>query len=76
MTLPQNISFTIEQAGLSAAAGALTAANLVNTLDMAKDVTVFAPNNAAFQAIGSAAANLSMSDLANILEYHGENVYS
>ena len=74
LTLPQNISFTAEQAGLSAVAGALTKANLVDALDSAMDVTVFAPNNAAFQAIGSATGNLSMADLANILEYHGKHV--
>lgn len=38
------------------------------------DVTVFAPNNAAFQAIGSATGNLTMMELANILEYHGKRV--
>ena len=74
MTLPQNISYTAEQAGLSAVAGALTEANLVDALDSAMDVTVFAPNNAAFQAIGSALGNLSMTDLANILEYHGKRI--
>ncbi len=39
------------------------------------DVTVFAPNNAAFQAIGSATGNLTMMELANILEYHGKHVF-
>ena len=74
LTLPQNISFTAEQAGLSAVAGALTQANLVNALDSAMDVTVFAPNNAAFEAIGSATGNLTMMELANILEYHGKHI--
>lgn len=76
LTLPQNISYTAEQAGLSAAAGALMKANLVDSLDSAMNVTVFAPNNAAFQAIGSATANLTMKDLAAILEYHGEHTPS
>ena len=74
MTVPQNISYTAEQAGLSAVAGALTEANLVTALDSAMDVTVFAPNNAAFQSIGSALGNLTMMELANILEYHGKHV--
>ena len=39
------------------------------------DVTVFAPNNAAFQSIGSALGNLTMTELANILEYHGKHVF-
>ncbi|KAK3168517.1 hypothetical protein OEA41_004965 [Lepraria neglecta] len=46
---------------------------LVNTLDSARDVAVFAPNNAAFQAIGSATANLNIMELALILEYHVVN---
>ena len=40
------------------------------------DVTDFAPNNAAFQAIGSATADLTMMELAPILEYHGKHTYS
>lgn len=35
------------------------------------NVTVFAPNNEAFQNIGSALPNLTMQQLASILEYHG-----
>ena len=73
LTLPENISTTAEQAGLSAAAGALTKANLVEALDSMMNVTVFAPTNAAFQAIGSATANLTMMELASILEYHGKS---
>lgn len=41
-------------------------------LDNMMDVTVFVPNNAAFQAIGSAVGNLTMSQLTSILEYHGK----
>jgi hypothetical protein len=33
-------------------------------------VTIFAPSNAAFQAIGSAVGTLSAAQLAQILEYH------
>ena len=54
LTIPQNISETAVQLGLSSAAGALTAANLIETVDYLSDVTVFVPNNEAFQAIGSA----------------------
>lgn len=51
-------------------AGALTSANLVNTVNGLKDVTIFAPSNAAFQAIGSGLGNLSTTDLTSILTYH------
>lgn len=71
LTIPLNISTTGTVAGLSAAVGAVSVAGLTQTLDTIKDVTVFAPNNAAFEAIGSAVANLSTSDLTKILEYHG-----
>lgn len=34
------------------------------------DITIFAPDNSAFQAIGSAVGNLSTSELSSILQYH------
>lgn len=68
-----NISTTAVAAGLSGVAGALTQANLVNALDTTPDVTVFAPNNSAFQAIGSALGSLSTQDLTSILQYHVVN---
>ena len=49
-------------------------ANLVNVIDGAKDLTIFAPNNAAFEAIGSAVSNLTMQQLAGILQYHGKDL--
>ena len=41
LTVPTNISYTAQQAGLSAAAGALTRANLVEAVDTAMDITLF-----------------------------------
>ncbi|KAI9675426.1 MAG: hypothetical protein M1817_001330 [Caeruleum heppii] len=67
---PQNISTTAVAAGLSSAAGALTSAELVEMVDTAMDLTVFVPNNAAFQAIGSALPNLTMEQITSILQYH------
>lgn len=55
---------------LTSAVGALTAANLANTVDNTRDLTVFIPNNAAFQRIGGNLANLSMEQLSSILTYH------
>jgi hypothetical protein len=55
---------------VTALVGALTQANLASTVDSLHDVTIFAPSNAAFQAIGSAVGSLSTAQLASILEYH------
>jgi len=73
LTIPENISATAVAANLTSLAGALMNAKLVQTLDTAKDVTVFAPNNAAFQAIGSALPNMTTQEIARILEYHVVN---
>ncbi|OAP62368.1 hypothetical protein AYL99_04571 [Fonsecaea erecta] len=70
LTVPQSISDTAIQLNLSAAAGALISANLVTTVDTLSDVTLFVPNNEAFQAIGSALPNLTTQDLSSILQYH------
>ena len=50
--------------------GALTTAELVETVDTTPNVTIFAPNNAAFQSIGSALRNISTDDLTSVLNYH------
>lgn len=73
LTVPQNVSSTAVAANLTAVAGALTSAGLVETLDTARDVTVFAPNNEAFQRIGSALPNLTTQQLTQILGYHVVN---
>ncbi|KAL8947324.1 MAG: hypothetical protein Q9222_006380 [Ikaeria aurantiellina] len=73
LTIPQNVSSTAVAAGLSGVAGALTRANLVDAVDSLEDVTIFAPNNAAFQAIGSALPNMTTMQLASILQYHVVN---
>ena len=70
LIVPQNISETAIQANLTAVAGALTQANLMDTVDYLSDVTVFAPSNAAFEVIGSALPNLTTDDLTSILTYH------
>ena len=70
LTIPLNISETAIQLGASSAVGALTSANLVDTLDGLSDVTVFLPNNEAFQRVASAVATADISTLASVLEYH------
>jgi len=70
LTPPANISTTAVAANLTSITGALTAAKLAKTVDTTPDVTIFAPSNMAFQAIGSALGNLSTPDLTSILGYH------
>lgn len=57
-------------ANLTSAAGALRQANLVQTVDHLRDVTIFVPSNEAFSAISSLASNLTTETLASILQYH------
>ncbi|KAI9842228.1 MAG: hypothetical protein M1837_007373 [Sclerophora amabilis] len=70
---PQNISTTAVVANLTSLAGALINTTLVDALDSAVDITVFAPNNEAFQKIGSALPNLTTDELSSILSYHVVN---
>lgn len=71
LSIPGNITYTLEQANLTALDGAvvneLHGTSLVDDL---ADVTIFAPNNDAFAAIGSALANLTVAQLTSVLEYH------
>ena len=61
------------QFNLTAAGGAVTNASLGNYLNKAKDLTIFVPNNDAFQKLGTAFEELSSSQLASVLEYHVVN---
>ena len=70
LTLPLNISVTAVELNLSSAAGALINADLVDTVQGLSDITMFVPNNEAFQRIGSALPNLTMEEITSILTYH------
>ncbi|KAI1870581.1 uncharacterized protein JN550_005124 [Neoarthrinium moseri] len=70
LTIPMNVTDTLSKSNLTAAAGAIRTANLEKVLGDLRDVTIFAPNNDAFNAIGNLAANMSTDDLAKILGYH------
>ena len=70
LTIPLNVSESAIQLGLSSAVGALEAAGLVDTLDGLSDVTVFVPNNEAFQRVASAIATADIMTLTSVLEYH------
>ncbi|KAH6630202.1 methyltransferase TYW3-domain-containing protein [Chaetomium sp. MPI-SDFR-AT-0129] len=70
LTVPANPGQTAINTGLTSLAGALTAANLVDAVNGLTDVTIFAPSNDAFKAIGSALGSLSVQDLTSILGFH------
>jgi uncharacterized surface protein with fasciclin (FAS1) repeats len=73
LTLPGNVSSTLIAANLTSLYGALNATSLLSTVNGLRDVTIFAPNNTAFQRIGSALASASTADLQSILTYHVVN---
>jgi len=73
LSIPGNISATAIGVNLTDAAGALQAANLVQTVDDLRDVTVFVPVNSAFDAIGNLLPNLTTQQLSSILDYHVVN---
>lgn len=70
LTIPPKLSTTALDSNLTAAAGALIETDLVGTLDSAQDLTIFVPNNEAFQLAGSAFANASVETLKSVLQYH------
>ncbi|KAF7187160.1 Fasciclin-like arabinogalactan protein [Pseudocercospora fuligena] len=71
--IPPNASTVALAADLTALAGALEATNLTDTIDSATDITIFAPANEAFEAIGSALSTLTAEQAAAILQYHVVN---
>src|SRR3954451_19347492 len=49
--------------------GAVYTADRIEALSTTPNVTLFAPNNEAFQNLGPAISNLSSEDLASIIDY-------
>ena len=70
LTIPASVSETALDAGLSSLIGAVTQAGLAAGIDELPDITLFAPSNAAFQAVGSAFTGASVDLLGSVLEYH------
>lgn len=70
LTIPLNPGFSAIDSNLTALAGALTTTSLIDTVDNLKDITIFAPSNEAFRAIGSATGSLTTQQLSSILTYH------
>lgn len=70
LTLPSKASETLLDFGLTSLRGALLNASLVDAVDNTPNLTIFAPNNEAFQNIGSALPNLTAEQVTDILTYH------
>lgn len=70
---PTGFIATCPQFNLTAVGGAATDAKLGDYLDSATDLTIFAPNNDAFQRLGSTLSTMSTTELATLLEYHVVN---
>ncbi|KLU85726.1 hypothetical protein MAPG_04746 [Magnaporthiopsis poae ATCC 64411] len=70
LTVPVNDTRTMMDMNLTAAVGALRRASVANRVDTRRDVTMFVPNNDAFNRIGSMANGLSTEQLAGIMNYH------
>lgn len=70
LTVPEPATNVLKIAGLTSLRGALFAAKLDQTIDSLGNVTIFAPSNAAFQAIGSGLGSLTADQVTKILTYH------
>ncbi|KAI1110557.1 FAS1 domain-containing protein [Nemania sp. NC0429] len=73
LSVPDNLTDTLVDANLTASAGAIAAANQTQNLSGVRRATIFAPNNAAFHAIGSILGNQTAEQLGDILGYHVVN---
>lgn len=73
LVLPETVSDTLTTANLTGLRGALNATNLLETVDTAPDLTIFAPTTQAFSDIGSLLANATTEQISSILTYHVVN---
>jgi len=75
---PGNISTTCQEYNFTSFEGALYAADVLTSDSSISNLTIFAPQNAAFQALGSAITTMTSSDLAKIMNFHtiSEVLYS
>ncbi|KAJ4305378.1 hypothetical protein N0V90_000909 [Kalmusia sp. IMI 367209] len=69
LALPASVLDTANAVNLTSLRGAVNATDQVDAVNQ-RDITIFAPNNEAFNSIGSALANLSTEDLRSIIDYH------
>ncbi|ORY55654.1 FAS1 domain-containing protein [Pseudomassariella vexata] len=71
LTPPAPPSITALDTGLTSLAGALVQTNMAGGVDaLPAGVTIFAPSNGAFEAVGAVVQGASRELLGNVLEYH------
>lgn len=66
---PTNVTETTTAFNLTAFEGALYASNQIGRFSDTPNVTIFAPANEAFQALGPAISNMTSDALATVLDY-------
>ncbi|KAL2022389.1 hypothetical protein VTK56DRAFT_5456 [Thermocarpiscus australiensis] len=79
LAIPGDLTSTLLDAGLTAAVGAIRRAGVEDSLNLASDMTILVPNNAAFDAIGSLVAGMTAAQLLSVVNYHviqGKVLYS
>ncbi|KAL8855085.1 MAG: hypothetical protein Q9221_000282 [Calogaya cf. arnoldii] len=67
---PQNFIQTVPQFNLTAAGGAFENTSLAEYANSQRDLTIFVPRNAAFQALGGTLESMPSSQLQRLLDYH------
>lgn len=71
LTIPQNLSTTLDVLNLTACLGAVEAVpGLSSTINLTSALTMFVPDNAAFQAVGATLNSMSRDQLAEIMDFH------
>lgn len=70
LTPPGTPSDTALDLGLTSFYGALNKTSMLDDVNTLQDATIFAPNNLAFEAVGSAVNSASVADLMSVLGYH------
>jgi uncharacterized surface protein with fasciclin (FAS1) repeats len=70
LLIPLSVSETLITGNFTALAGAATKTKLVAPLEDASDITIFCPNNDAFQRLAATNFTATDEELASILKYH------
>jgi uncharacterized surface protein with fasciclin (FAS1) repeats len=70
LRIPNNVTTTLPEVGLTAAVASAARAGLAETLDLANDLTFFVPTNEAFDLAGSVLNTVDTDTLRSALEYH------
>jgi uncharacterized surface protein with fasciclin (FAS1) repeats len=70
LSMPMNLTDTLQEANLTAVVGAINMAGVGSQVTHMKDLTIFVPNNDAFNKIGNITANMTAQQLGAILNYH------